>query len=146
MDRDVLGLVTDMKLGELRLSAATANGYSQQEVRQESYPVLVKKLNAHTEGVMIEGLTQLAMQRILFFEGDEYVLKNIEILCAGRTRVETNYFSHTGAYEVLEQQWDFKGWQHNEKDALLLHIRNYMNLFGTMTATEADRYWRSEGP
>jgi len=158
MDSDVLELVSGMSIGDLSIQNATAAGYRQCEVSEESYPVLVADDSAKCNGLLIGGLTTLAIERVLFFEGEEYALKPIAVLGAnepdGRANVvaadaggnndahcNAYYFSDNGTYTVRAESWDYADWQRHHKSSFVDASTSYMELFGQMTAAEADAHW-----
>ena len=143
MDRDVLSLVAGMEVSTLELQAATVSGYQQAEVAEESYPVLVESAGSGCNGLLIYGLTRIALDRILFFEGEEYLLSPISAHPkeTGNQAVNAFYFRDAGVYSVLENAWSFETWQAEHKESFLVASREYMALFGSMTAAEADAYW-----
>jgi len=141
MDQDVLRIVSNMEDHQLSHTEGHATGYRQQEVIGESYPVLMPDATKQTRGLLINGLNEIAMQRIHFFEGDEYALAEIGISTTDNANISANYYRDTGVYEILETGWDFQQWQRTHKVSFLKRCENYMQLFGTMSATEADRYW-----
>jgi len=141
MDRDVLRIVSNMEDSQLSHTEGHAIGYRQQEVTGESYPVLMPDDAKQTEGILIDGLSDTAMQRIHFFEGDEYALAELKVSTTDNANILANYYRDTGVYEILESGWNFRQWQRTHKTSFLQRCENYMQLFGTMSATEADRYW-----
>ena len=147
MDPDVLSLVSGMLIDTLHMQASTASGFRQCEVSEESYPVLVADHNTQCHGLLINGLTCEALERILFFEGDEYTLESIQVQreTAPDTRspylVNAWYFRDTGAYTINPGSWDFGNWQSHHKVSFMQGTKKYMQLFGQMSATEADAYW-----
>lgn len=147
MDPDVLALVSGMPIDAPQMQASTASGFRQCEVSEESYPVLVADQSAQCHGLLISGLTCEALQRILFFEGDEYTLESIQVhresAPDNRSHQSVNawYFHDTGAYTIRPESWDFGHWQSHHKASFLEGTKKYMQLFGQMSATEADAYW-----
>ncbi len=143
MDRDVLGLVAGMDVNSLELQAVTVSGYRQSEVAEESYPVLVAQEDSRCSGMLIRGLTSVALERILFFEGEEYLLSPISVnpLGTSDSPVDAYYFRDAGVYTVRPNAWSFEAWQSQHKQSFLVASRAYMDLFGSMTAAEADEHW-----
>ena len=141
MDCDVLTCVSGQPLSELSIVAGTASGYVQRAVMDQSFPVLVSSTSALTTGVLISGLTDIAMDRILFFEGDEYELADITVETSNGEAVPCRYFQDTAVYEVSDHSWDFLHWQATEKAEFLVRTKRFMRLFGTMSATDADVFW-----
>jgi len=141
MDADILHIVSGMASNRLTIQKATLAGFRQCEVIEECYPVLVENPGSITRGLIIDGLTEQAMTRIHFFEGDEYRLQSIEVSTTFDEKIDARFFSHTGAYSVKDTSWNFQQWLDEQKDEFVVRTQNYMKLFGTMNATEADQYW-----
>lgn len=143
MDHDVLELVSDMPIATLSIREAEVEGFRQCEVREESYPVLVADKSAKCRGLLVGGLTTVAVERILFFEGDEYTLEPITVSVENADEEITGvyYFSDTGAYTVRAESWNFDHWQQHHKSPFIAASAAYMNLFGQMSAAEADARW-----
>ena len=108
MDPEVLELVSG--LAELTINAATVEGFRQCEVSEESYPVLVADEASVCHGLLVGGLTVLAVQRILFFEGGEYTLEPITVTGddTATELIEAYYFKDTGAYTVKAESWGYE--------------------------------------
>ena len=158
MDPDILTLVSGMSLPDLTIDNTLVRGYAQREVAEESYPVLIEVAGASCEGLLINGLTDTAMQRIHFYEGEEYQLSDIDVelmTAASQTNVDSPlngaairqacYYREAGAYTTLAQSWSFSRWVAEEKTAFLPRVADYMSLFGTMTMAEADAFWIKSG-
>jgi hypothetical protein len=143
MDRDVLGLVSGIDADNLMLTPATAYGQKQCEVVEESYPVLVADEAASCSGLLISQLTPLALQRIMFFEGEEYFLAPVSVSAHGGSVVNAWYFRDAGVYTVRGTAWDFAAWQNTHKTSFMQASSEYMALFGTMTSAEADAHWQA---
>ncbi len=143
MDRDVLSLVSGMDASSLVLQPGTLHGYQQSEVVEECYPVLVANESSSCNGLLIQNLTPLALERILFFEGEEYFLAPVTVVPqAGQaTSVKAYYFRDAGVYTVRAEPWNFEAWQTEHKASFMVASEQYMALFGTMTAAEADAHW-----
>ncbi len=140
MDSAVLELVCGMSLSDLEIAPATVRGYRQCEVVEESYPVLVGCEASCTTGLLVQRLTINALQRILFFEGEEYSLQPIDAV-TGHEVKHAFYFRDTGTYTVRDSMWDFDQWSRLHKTSFIEASRDYMALFGKMSVAEADAYW-----
>ena len=143
MDRDVLGLVSGIDADNLLLTPATVYGQQQREVVEACYPVLVPDETASCSGLLISQLTALALQRIMFFEGEEYFLAPLAVSAHGGSVVNAWYFCDAGVYSVRPTAWDFAAWQNTHKTSFMQASTAYMALFGTMTAAEADVHWQA---
>ncbi len=143
MDTDVLELVGGIPIAELQLRSAIVQDYRQCEVVEESYPVLVPSEASTTTGVLISGLDVKALERILFFEGEEYQLQHLDTVTDAGEQVSAYYFCDKGAYTVQSRKWDFDQWVLVHKASFIDASRQYMALFGKMSAAEADDHWNT---
>lgn len=143
MDPDVLEIVSGMGLSDLEVSAATAPGYLQCEIAEESFPVLVNSDAGNASGLLIRRLNLPAVKRILFFEGDEYCLEPIAVVSAQVQGISAFYFRATGVYTVRETMWDFALWSAQHKPGFVDATLHYMDLYGKMSTKEADAHWQN---
>ncbi len=141
MDADLLTLVSGQSSAELSLESAQLAGFAQRQVEGDDFPVLVADTNAQTDGTVISGLTSLALQRILFFEGEEYALSPITVTLSQGREQSCVYFKDTAIYQVKDTVWDFQQWVLHEKADFLRRTDRYMTYFGKLTTAEADKYW-----
>ena len=75
MNRDLLCRVVGHDCAALSFAPARLPGYQTNRVKDEDYPVLVQSAQGSVTGVVVEGLDQDDIDRIRFFEDDEYVLE-----------------------------------------------------------------------
>ncbi len=141
MDPEVLTEVSACAIHELTIADAIVDDYAQREVVEESYPILVPVPGASAKGRLVYGLTATAMDRIRFFEGEEYELDTLEVI-AGDKRVEACWFRDTGAYQDTGREWSYARWQSTGHEEFMHMTRQYMALHSTMTLAEADAHWR----
>ena len=149
MDADVLQLVCGMNLSELTLQPAVANGFKRRTVLGESFPVLVDAKGESVSGVLVCGLSQRALQRAQFFEGEEYVLKPIHVEGSPESHssqqrvgeLEAVFFADNAVYACEDKDWSIQHWQGQDKAEFLPRLACYMSLFGSMSAAEADQHW-----
>ena len=149
MDEDVLKWVSGMDLSELELQPAVANGFKRRQVKGECFPVLVPSAQAKVSGLLIGGLTPLALQRTQFFEGDEYYLEGIvvagmpdshsSLLTPGD--INAQYFADHQVYDIENRDWSVHTWREQEKRDFMPRLTHYMTFFGSLSAAEADQYW-----
>lgn len=149
MDKDVLKWVCGMDLSELELQPAVANGFKRRQVKGECFPVLVPSALGKVSGLLIGGLTPLALQRAQFFEGDEYQLQGIvvegmpdshsSLLIPGD--INAQYFADHQIYDIEDHDWSVHTWREQEKQDFMSRLTHYMTYFGSLSAAEADQYW-----
>lgn len=149
MDSDVLRLVSGMELSELTLRPAAASGFKRRLVQGESFPVLVAATEDSVSGVLVYGLNDKALRRAQFFEGEEYVLKQIQVeslpeshaSLSGPGVIDAVFFADNAVYNVEDKDWSIQGWQALYKEDFLPRLTHYMAFFGSLNAAEADQHW-----
>lgn len=140
MDAEVLEHVSGVSPSTLTIIPAQVIDHVQREVIGEGFPILLPAIGQVASGRLIFGLSETAMKRILFFEGDEYETAPLTVK-ADKTSHEALYFKDTGIYETSGKSWVFDQWLASDHSRFLEQSRDYMLLFGHMTAAEADRHW-----
>ena len=140
MDDGVLELVSGQSRSDLHVEPVVLVDHVQREVIGESFPVLLPQPGGRAPGTLIFGLNQTAMQRILFFEGEEYALDALEVELDGRP-VAACHFRDANTYRTGDRTWDLGTWQQSSRAEFLPRARRYMALYGTMSKREADAHW-----
>ena len=140
MDDAVLELVSGQPRGELRVEHVVLRDHVQREVIGESFPVLLAQPGGRASGTLIFGLSGTAMQRILFFEGEEYALGALEVEFDGQV-VAACHFRDANTYRTGSTIWDLASWQTQARAEFLPRARRYMALYGTMSKRDADAHW-----
>lgn len=141
MDAEVMHIVSGCALAELDIIDAQARDHVQREVHEESYPILMAAPGQSARGRLVRGLDQQAMDRILFFEGDEYTLDTLQVHTDDGAELAC-WFRDTGAYQDTGREWSFEQWREQARENFIDTTRRYMTLYGRMTATEADAHWQ----
>ncbi len=141
MDTDLLPLVCEQAVDTLILEPAFVSDHSRRWVIDDHYPVLVPEAGRDTHGLIIRGLSAVALERIIFFEGEEFELQPLDVqLSDGRTE-HVQFFSDTHRKEISDSEWSLEDWQQSTKADTLERVARYMQCFGKMTRAEADAYW-----
>ena len=108
----------------------------------ESYPYLVSLEGARAAGELIYGLDERCLDRILFFEGDEYAFVECEVERAGGDRVAAMHFGGVAIPESPVVTWSFEQWQMSQKARFVSMTRRYMALWGRATRAQAEVAWQ----
>ncbi len=145
MDTDILTLVIGDELQATHSIVATLPGYRSVQLPNESFPILQPDTNASCHGILLSGLSELAYQRIRFFEGDEYELQLCSV-STGNGPVTARYCADTTHPDQTLSGWSLSDWQTNHKEHFCKRVESYMKLFGTLSTTEADKYWLASDP
>lgn len=141
MDTDLLSLVCEQAVDNLVLDAAVVPDHARRWVLDDAYPVLVPETGRVTEGLIIRGLSEYALERIIFFEGEEFELKPIDVQRPQGDWERVQYFADTHRKEISDTEWSLEGWRHSTKADTMPRVTRYMQCFGKMSRAEADAYW-----
>jgi hypothetical protein len=141
MDTDLLPLVCEQAMDTLVLEPAVVPGRSRRWVLDDHYPVLVAEDGRTTEGLIIRGLGEEALNRIVFFEGEEFNLEPLLVQKANGEWERVQYFADTNLKEISASEWTLSEWQRTTKADTLHRIVGYMQCYGNMSIAEADAYW-----
>ena len=142
MDPDVLSIVCDVPPDRFPTEPARVEGRARRWVVDDHYPVLVEAPGEHVDGLLIRGLDEPALERVRFFEGEEFALAPITVHGGvGEEPIEALHFAHAGRKAIAESPWTLAGWQAYTKPDTLPRVRRYMACFGRMSVAEADAHW-----
>ena len=141
-DEDVRALVLGRASPAVRTEPAWMPGVAAVRVPEESYPHLVASDCARVPGELIHGLDAEDVDRILFFEGDEYGFAESVVERAGGARVAAMHFGGVAIPEGPIIPWSLERWQAREKPRFLSMTREYMALWGRATQAQAEALWQ----
>ena len=141
MDAELLELVCQQSIGSLVLEPAKVNDYARRWVIDDHYPVLVPEKGRETKGLIIRGLSSESLDRIVFFEGEEFTVQHIEVSRENDLTETVKYFADTHRKVISDTDWSMDEWQRTTKPDTLPRVRRYMQCYGRMSAAEADAYW-----
>ena len=147
MDKDVLACVIgEQPEPRIYQTPARLGGYRKVRLPHEFYPMLVPDAESWAEGVAIHGLNKHELNRIVFFEGEEYELAPCQIKVGVEPELsclEALFFDEGIMPPPRSQNWDFEEWRTEHKDYLIRQTTVYMSYYGKMSAAEADVYWQN---
>jgi len=144
MDRDVLGCVIgDEAAAGVKMEQAWLGGYRKVRLPHETYPMLVPEAEKSTEGVLIYGLEKDHLDRIVFFEGEEYELTPCQVKTEKSCSIEALFFDEGIMPAPYTVEWDYQHWLQHHKEFMIRQSRKYMSYYGLMSAAEADVYWQN---
>ena len=141
-DPDVRTLVLGFDHPEVRAERAWMPGAAAARVPGESYPYLVPIEGACAPGDVLYGLGETCLDRIRFFEGDEYALVECNVECASGDRVAAMHFGGVAIARAPVVAWSLEQWQASEKTRFLSMARDYMAGWRRGTRAEAEALWQ----
>lgn len=141
-DPDVLEVVLGRAPGDIECVPAKLRGYRVARLPDESYPVLTESPGGIADGLLLKDLGQEDLDRIAFFENYEYTFRRcvVEELPAAR-EVEALYCDEGETASGPREAWSLEEWQRAHKRGFIEDTRRYMQLYGRMSAEEADAQW-----
>ena len=141
LDPELFALVIGRPMADFQIRSAALPGRQRHKVRGESYPILVPQPDGAVEGLLVEGFSTAEMERMQFFESDDYALQPVTVALADGSRVDAQIYATTGALQDTGEAWHLEAWQATEKPRTLMHHEAYMSLYGKMSSTEAASRW-----
>ena len=134
MDPAVLDLVVGRHVPEAAKRPAVLDGYRRARVRGATYPIVVPAPGSEVAGVMVSGLRPSDADRLTAYEGDGYVLAELEVRAGGGAKRAHVYLPRSGGgLEALEESWDFDDWRRRHRAGFLARLRR------SLSAVDADR-------
>ena len=141
-DEDVRAIVLGRDRPEVRSEPAWMTGVAAALVPGESYPYLVFVEGARAPGELLHGLDEKCLDRILFFEGDEYAFVECAVERAGGERAAAMHFGGVAIPEAPVVTWSLERWQAQEKSRFLSMTRQYMAVWRRATRAQAEALWQ----
>jgi gamma-glutamylcyclotransferase (GGCT)/AIG2-like uncharacterized protein YtfP len=142
LDHDILRLVLGRKLPADQRIAAALSGYAKYTYPGDSFPILQTQLDAQATGAVLLELTVEDLDRMHFYEGDEYGFAEITVTLDDGRVCQAHYNKASDEEIVSHQAWSLDFWQSTEKAIFLDYTERYMALYGNMSIDEADVFWR----
>ena len=141
-DADVRALVLGRTPRAIRIESAWMSGVTVALVPGESYPYLVSAEGERALGELIHGLDEECLDRVLFFEGDEYASAECTVERTGGERVAAMHFGGIAIPAAPVVPWSLERWQAREKSRFILMTREYMELWPHATRELAEALWQ----
>lgn len=143
MDRDVLACVIGQAADKVTMKPAFIAGFYKARLPHESYPMLVPDAEREAPGQLLYGLTMTDLDRIVFFEGEEYELSPCKVRLDGDQWTDALFFDEGIMPPPRTEEWDFDHWKTCHKDYMIRQSKIYMSYYGKISAAEADIYWQN---
>lgn len=83
LDPELFEAVVGRPMASAVRAPARLGGWSARRVRGEDYPILVRTPGSHADGWVVAGLSWAEIDRVQFFEGDEYDLTPVTVAVPG---------------------------------------------------------------
>lgn len=140
MDRDLLALVVGRDISDLVFTPAAILGFERRRACDESFPIIVPHPGGRVDGFLVDGLTVADLDRIQFYESDDYALRAFAVETASG-RVEAHVFLPTESLTDEGVVWEFDAWLEVEKPMCLALAEELMSHYGILTPAQYDLLW-----
>ncbi len=142
-DEDVQALVFGDARRDLSFEEASMPDVALARVPDECYPYLCPRPGGRVRGELIHGLDRRALERIVYFEGDEYLLSECIVEREDGEPVQAMYFKDAAIVDGAFEKWSFDIWQAQEKKRFLKICRAYMDLWDRgESVAQAEGLWK----
>ncbi|MGB1547299.1 MAG: gamma-glutamylcyclotransferase family protein [Alphaproteobacteria bacterium] len=109
---------------------AVLRGYRRVCVPGETYPYLLPFPKSAVEGIAFPNLNDVAMARLLHFEGNAYRLAPVTVEREAEAKPATLMaFFRAGSFPRVFRPWDFETWTRFQKRRALTAARAHMKRF-----------------
>lgn len=142
LDSDIRREVFGPEFEAITVKKAWAKGYIAKEFPTDCYPLLATLGNHSAEGLLLEELSELAFERLAFYEGDLYQLQTIKAETEEKQTIEAIYHATDAIDSTDLKDWTLTEWKKNYKPNYLKKCRQFMGYFGRIKAEEADELWK----
>lgn len=143
LDKDILRAVLGRNIADNEYLEAEVFGVAKYTYPGDSFPILKPQLNSKAQGAVLFNLSTTDLDRINFYEGDEYGFVEIEAQLADGRKIAAQYNAATDQQIDSQSPWLLSDWQRDEKARFLGYTQRYMAQYNIMSIDQADALWRS---
>ena len=141
MDLELLEAVLGRKAGHVALSPGWLNGYAAETAARYTFPTLVENRTGRVDGILAQGLTSADVDRIAYFEDEEYATIVADISTADGN-IAAHLYVATKRLKSSGARWSFDDWRKHDKPLLLAVTRKVMaEHYGVTPINEIDAVW-----
>lgn len=148
-DVDILEAVLGDGIAHVTAEPAALGGFRVRRARHEIFPILIPEpqvveAQGEVPGLLLHGLTEADLDRILFYEGGGYALRPLTVRAGdlpareARRRTRARVFLATGLLQDSGEPWELSAWTESEKPLALMLARDLMALYGVVSPEEID--------
>jgi len=115
LDEDVSSRVI---METFRVIPASLHGYRAVYAKDHSYPGIIKETGSVASGGIIRGLSEKAISRLEYFEGENYSLEAANVDVMGRPE-DAFFFVPGSGINLSSKTWQLVEWRRRHKAAYL---------------------------
>ncbi len=143
MDPEVRQYVFADSISDRQIQPARAQNFQTFTYPGETFPVLSACEGYSVEGEVLLSPSPEALERMAFYEGDEYGMASLEVQLNSGQQLLAHYNQANDESLPLTDIWCFRRWQQTERDTLVQMCKRYMErCWGKMTIEQADLVWQ----
>lgn len=141
MDRELLEAVLGRDASDLKFTPGWLKGFVAEIAANYSFPTMVEHRSGRVDGLVVEHLTAADVERIAYFEDEEYAPTVADIATAD-TEVAAHIYVATARLKSSGKTWSFDHWGRHDKPLLLAITRKVMSEHYCVTPmSEIDAVW-----
>ncbi len=141
MDQELLEAVLGRKADRLTFAPGWLSGYIAETAEGYSFPTPIENRAGRIHGVIVKGLTAADVERIAYFEDEEYAPVVADIMTA-HTEIAARLYVATSRLKSSGEPWSFEKWRKHDKPLLLAVTRKVMKEhYGVTPMAEIDAVW-----
>lgn len=140
-DPDLFRRVVGRPLQEFTTKPAILAGYSIYRAAKFPYPVVKADALGEAPGLLVTGFTATEIERVAYYETNEYDLYEVTIKVADGAFETAEAFFATEHLEISQEPWCFEEWTREAKDLALIEAEIAMTYFGVLTRETVNDHW-----
>ncbi|MEX0306927.1 MAG: NUDIX domain-containing protein [Ruegeria sp.] len=132
----LLELVLGRSAGELSATNAVLSDHAVYSVQHQPFPMIVTEKGAVTEGILVQGLGEVELARLAFYEGGfEYDLHHQTVITEdGKNHVAPVFFPDSDEWKT-DILWDLEVWIRDWGAVSMIAAEEVMAYFGRVDAS-----------
>lgn len=143
MDLELLEAVLGRKANGLSFTPGWLKGYVADTAARYSFPTLIEHRTGRVDGVIVKGLTAADVDRIAYFEDEDYTVTVADIATA-EGDISAQVYVATTRLKSSGKPWSFDHWRIHDKPLLLAVTRRVMaEHYGITPMSEIDVVWHA---
>ncbi len=143
LDPDICAVVLGRPVAAEFYTPGLLNGYRRVTTQGELFPLLLPAATAHVKGAVTPDLDREALQRIAFFEADEFDAAPHRVRLLDGGALEAVVFVKRKKLSPRWLSWDLARWQRRHKPAFLRETKEWMRRYHGTASHELNRLYRA---
>lgn len=141
IDPDLFRLIVGRPMADFAVKPATLAGYRITRAAAFPYPMVKADPRSEAPGLRVAGLTATEVERISYYETDEYDLFGVTLKIAPNQFESAKTFIATAQLEASDEPWSLVEWEKEVKELALIEAALAMDQFGVLTRETVNDHW-----